>query len=94
MRQTLWAEQMVKHKDNEVIKADDYIHVHVVPRGNNELLQKKYPCSGGKDMLTTWKEQLKNPNKYVLISPAELFSRLSCDDWKELIYTLKKRYWQ
>ena len=46
MRQTLWAEQMVKHKKDEVIKADDYLHVHVVPRGNKELLQKKYPCSG------------------------------------------------
>lgn len=94
MRQTLWAEQMVKHKNNEVIKADDYVHVHIVPTGNNELLHKKYPCSGGKDMLTTWKGQLKNPNKYVLISPAELFSKLPCDDWKELICTLKKRYWQ
>ena len=94
MRQTLWAEQMVKHKDNEVIKADDYIHVHVVPTENKELLQKNYPCSGGKDMLTTWKGQLKNPNKYVLISPAELFSRLSYEDWKELICTLKARYWQ
>lgn len=93
MRQTLWAEQMVKHKD-EIIKADDYIHVHVVPSGNKELLQKEYPCSGGKDMLTTWKGQLKNPNKYVLISPDELFSKLPCDDWKDLICFLKKRYWQ
>ena len=81
-------------KNNEVIKANDYIHVHVVPTGNTELLHKKYPCSGGKDMLTTWNGQLKNPNKYVLISPSELFSKLPCDDWKELICTLKRRYWQ
>lgn len=94
MRQTLWAEQMVKHKKDEVIKADDYIHVHVVPRGNKELLYMKYPCSGGKDMLTTWRGQLMNPNKYVLISPAELFSKLPCDNWSELICNLKKRYWQ
>ena len=94
MRQTLWAEQMVKHKKDEVIKADDYIHVHVVPRGNKELLYKKYPCSNGKDMLTTWRGQLMNPNKYVLISPAELFSKLPCDNWTELICNLKKRYWQ
>lgn len=94
MRQTLWAEQMVKHKKEETIQADDYIHVHVAPRGNKELLDKKYPFSEGKDMLTTWKSQLKNPRKYVLISPAEFFSKLSCEKWKDLICYLKARYWQ
>ncbi len=42
MRQTLWAEQMVKHKNNEILKADDYIHAHVVSRGNKELLAINY----------------------------------------------------
>ena len=94
MRQTLWAEQMVNFKDEEVIKADDYIHIHVVPKGNKELLYKKYSCSEGKDMLTTWKSQLKDPRKYVLIDPAEFFSKLSCEKWKDLICYLKARYWQ
>lgn len=93
MRQTLWAEQMKNHKEDEDIKADDYIHVHVVPRGNKELLQKKYKRSN-KDMLTTWNSCLKNPDKYVLISPAEFFSKLSCEKWKDLICYLKARYWQ
>lgn len=93
MRQTLWAEQMKNHKEDEDIKADDYIHVHVVPRGNKELLQKKYKRSN-KDMLTTWKSCLKNPDKYVLISPAEFFSKLSCEKWRDLICYLKARYWQ
>jgi hypothetical protein len=45
MRQTLWAEQMIAHKDSETIKADHYIHVHVIPQENNELLDKIYPRS-------------------------------------------------
>jgi len=46
MRQTLWAEQMIAHKSTETIKADDYIHIHVIPSQNSELLNKIYPCSG------------------------------------------------
>lgn len=94
MRQVLWAEQMINinHKE-EPLHADDFIHVHVVPKGNKELLQKKYRRSH-QDMLTTWRCRLKNPNKYVLISPAEFFSKLSCDKWKNLICYLKARYWQ
>lgn len=94
MRQTLWAEQMVDPENVDAIRADDYIHVHVVPMGNNELLHKRYPCSKGKDMFTTWKSQLKDPQKYVLIDPAEFFSKLSCEKWKDLICYLKARYWQ
>lgn len=96
MRQTLWAEQMIKHRKEEVIQADDFIHVHVVPSGNKELLQKDYTHirGGGKDMMTTWTDQLKEPNKYVLISPDKLFSKLPCDKWRDLICSLKARYWQ
>lgn len=38
MRQTLWAEQMVAHKNSETIVADDFIHIHVIPSENSELL--------------------------------------------------------
>ena len=40
MRQTLWAEQMVAHKDTEHLKADDYLHIHVIPDENKELLSE------------------------------------------------------
>lgn len=46
MRQTLWAEQIVAHKNEERIKADNYIHIHVVPSENDELLHKRYKVSG------------------------------------------------
>ena len=97
MRQTLWAEQMVNYRDEEDIRADDYIHVHVVPLENEALLQKKYKCGnkcGGKDMLATWTDQLENPDKYKRISPEELLSKLTDKRWEGLIAYLKERYWQ
>lgn len=91
MRQTLWAEQMVENKEDEDIKADDYINVHVVPSKNTQLRDKKYKCSG-LDMSSTWKNQLNDPTKYVLISPDELLENLP-EKYKKLKEYLKKRYW-
>lgn len=53
MRQTLWVEQMIKNKNKETLKADNFIHLHVIPKKNTTLLNKIYKCSGldiGKDM--------------------------------------------
>ena len=41
MRQTLWAEQMIKNKDLETIKADNYLHIHVIPSENKDLPQEQ-----------------------------------------------------
>ena len=84
---------MVKFKDDEVIKADDYITVHVIPKGNDRLREKEYKCSG-KNLLDTWRERLVDPNKYVLLSPEELFNGLSQGKWHDLYKELGKRYWQ
>lgn len=91
MRQTLWAEQMIRYRDEEVIKADDYINVHVVPERNAQLRNKKYKCSG-LDMLSTWVGQLKDSAKYVLISPQKLMSNLH-EEYNELQDYLGRRYW-
>lgn len=39
MRQTLWAEQMIQHKEEEDIKADHYLHIHVIPQADTDLLR-------------------------------------------------------
>jgi hypothetical protein len=57
MRQTLWAEQMIRNKGSETVKADDYIHLHVIPPENHDLLHKTYMCSK-MDMEQTWRAQL------------------------------------
>ncbi len=93
MRQTLWAEQLVKNKEKETIKADNYLHIHVIPTENSDLLDKTYKCSQ-KDMETTWKTHLKDKTKYIIISPEKLMSKsLSDSKYNELKNYLTERYW-
>lgn len=92
MRQTLWAEQMIEHKNTETIKADDYIHIHVIPTANYELLNKTYPCSG-KKMEATWRDCLKIQSKYIIISPKDLLSPVIENKYHDLFEYLEKRYW-
>lgn len=93
MRQTLWAEQMIKNKDKETLKVDNYIHIHVIPNENKELLGKIYKCSG-KDMETTWRSHLKDQAKYLIISPEKLLSNyLNKSKYEELKKYLTERYW-
>jgi hypothetical protein len=33
---------MIEYKNDERIKADYFIHVHIIPKENNDLLNKKY----------------------------------------------------
>lgn len=92
MRQTLWSEQMIVHKSTETIMADDYIHIHVIPSENKELLNKKYKCSG-KEMEETWRDSLADQNKYIIISPKDLLASVKKEKYSDLIEYLEKRYW-
>jgi hypothetical protein len=93
MRQTLWTEQMIKNKNKETLKADNYFHIHVIPNENKDLLFKQYKCSG-KDLETTWKSHLNNPEKYKIISPEKLLSNSLIDSkYDELQKYLALRYW-
>ena len=93
MRQTLWTEQMIHHRTKETIKGENFIHVHVVPRENRDLLCKAYKCSG-LDMETTWRKQLKDQSKYRIISPEELLSVINgSKDYAHLRKYLSERYW-
>ena len=91
MRQTLWAEQMIAHKNDEKIKANDFIHIHVIPQDNNELLHKTYPCSG-QGMEKTWRSCLKDQSKYVVIIPEALLAPVKCGQFHAAMQYLKKRY--
>lgn len=89
MRQTLWAEQIIKNRV-EGFEAEDYLHLHIIPDENTELLNKKYPCSS-KGMAETWKGCLKNPEKYIVVSPASLFNLQDSDT--DIYQYLQRRYW-
>jgi hypothetical protein len=92
MRQTLWAEQMVKNKKTETIKADKFLHLHIIPKENDDLLNKKYKCSGV-GMKETWEKNLKNKDLYRIISPKVFLNNIDKEKYKELIKYLTRRYW-
>jgi hypothetical protein len=71
MRQTLWAEQMIAHNETEITKADDYIHLHVIPIENYELLDNTYRCSS-QGLEATWSYCIKC-QKNMPYFPLDLF---------------------
>lgn len=91
MRQTLWAEQIIVHSDTEALKADDYLHLHIISENNSLLKEKKYPVSG-KNLSDTWKNQLNDPDKYKLMSPKQLWEPI-VGIYPDLAEYLRKRYW-
>ena len=91
MRQTLWAENIIKHKHIETLKADDYMHIHVIPSGNKDLLSKKYSVSG-MGMEETWRSLLTDQSKYIIVDPQKLLDPIK-DKYPQLISYLRKRYW-
>ena len=90
MRQTLWAENVVKLKE-EKLKADNYMHIHVIPSANKDLLDKKYSVSG-MGMEDTWRSMLNDQSKYIIVDPQKLLEPIK-DKYPELVSYLKKRYW-
>jgi hypothetical protein len=91
MRQTLWVEQMIKNKNQETLKADNFIHLHVIPKNNGDLLNKVYKCSG-LDMEKTWRNQLIDQSKYQIIAPELLLNGIDSKKYNELLVYLKTRY--
>ena len=57
MRQTLLLEQLVRHRDTERLGADGFLHVHAVPSGNRDLLDKAY-LPHGLGMEAHWRRLL------------------------------------
>lgn len=93
MRQTLWAEQIIAHRSTEVLKADDYWHVHVIPKDNDKLLNCEYKVSG-KGMEDTWRSVLNVQSKYTIVDPPTLLAPLTFrKDYSSLVEYLKVRYW-
>jgi hypothetical protein len=91
MRRTLWAENVIKHKATEDLKADDFLHIHVIPDGNRDLLDKHYKVSG-KGMEETWREMLADQSKYIIMTPKKLMEPV-VSRYPELALYLMRRYW-
>jgi hypothetical protein len=103
MRQTLWAEQMIKYKETEAIKADDYMHIHVISPKNSSLLDKKYTHSNEVGMENAWNKEgltADGRRKYRIVSQG-LFLKLienyrkesdGTNPFEELAKYLRDRY--
>jgi hypothetical protein len=94
MRQTLWAEQIIKHKRDEILEVDDFIHIHVVPQNNKSLLKSErgYKKSN-KDMEKTWRDCINDQSKYRVVSPEIFTGAIDNQKYGMLIKYLKERYW-
>lgn len=91
MRQTLWAENIIRHSEDEFFKAEDFLHIHVIPSMNTNILDMKYRVSG-KGMEDTWRSMLNDQNKYVIVDPEKLFTPI-LNKYQNLSLYLKERYW-
>lgn len=92
MRQTLLAWQMVTHRE---FGASDWLHVHVVPELNAALRRrtKAAPDLAGASMAEAWRSVLKQPERYLLMTPSELLAGVGIDgDWAEWRGWIAERY--
>ena len=94
MRQTLWAEQVIDNKSSEKIKADSFVHIHVVPSQNKELLNNGFSGKNEEDgMKKSWENQLLDKSLYRLVDPRLIVETIAKDDkYRELVRYLRDRY--
>lgn len=93
MRQTLWAEQLILHQADEVIQADDYCHVHVVPNANEALLNQGF--HRGSSMGDAWNNHLTalGKERYKIVDPMLIIKAIeTTQKFSDLVTYLKTRY--
>ena len=94
MRQTLWAECICRNKEENVLPAEHFVHIHVCPKENKELLNKCYAEVTDKpSMEEAWREMLSNQSLYHLVDPKELLQPIA-KTYPKLYNYLQSRYWQ
>lgn len=91
MRQTLWAEQMIANRMKERIKADHFLHIHAIPAGDTDLLNKRYRITG-KGMEETWRSMIADQSRYVIVDPKDFISPVQ-SKYPALWNYLSKRYY-
>jgi hypothetical protein len=93
MRQTLLGWTMTENKEYGAV---DWLHLHIIPKENKELRERITSKNlQGKTLEESWKLQLKNPEKYIMISPEKFLEPITdLQDTKSLIDYLTNRYWK
>jgi hypothetical protein len=92
MRQALLSWKMVQAREHSV---DEYLHVHVIPNGNKELLDvNTSPLLNGSSLHEAWQSVLKDPGTYNIIDPQDLLAPvMKLPETKSIFTYLKDRYW-
>ena len=73
--------------------AKHFVHIHVCPKDNHELLNKHYAEVTNKNtMEEAWREMLTDQSLYHLIDPKDLMEPIA-KKYPDLYNYLKKRYW-
>jgi len=92
MRQTLLGWKMVNAKE---FNADEFMHIHIIPKGNKELLERNTSTVLiGKSMSGAWKRVLKKPKLYNVVEPERLLKPLvEIKPIRQWLKYLKTRYW-
>lgn len=95
MRQTLWAEQVLANEADRWYGVKNYLHLHIVPSANLDLLCKNYKRfpSMTNGMETEWRNHLLNKNLYKIIDPKNFVKPIK-QNYPELYSYLETRYWQ
>ncbi len=84
MRQTLWAEQVIKKESAKWHNAKKFFHINIIPDGNPS-----------KEEISKWKDYLTNQDLYTIIDPKKFLEPIKDKDKYNKLYDyLKKRYWE
>lgn len=84
MRQTLWAEQVIKKESAKWHNAKKFFHINIIPDGNPS-----------KEKISKWKDYLTNQDLYTIIDPKKFLEPIKDKDKYNKLYDyLKKRYWE
>lgn len=84
MRQTLWAEQVIKKESAEWHNAKKFLHINIIPDDN--------PYS---DKINEWKKYLTNPNLFKIIDPKKFLESIKNKyTYTNLYNYLNERYWK
>ncbi len=93
MRQTLLGWKMVQSRE---YNCNEYIHLHVIPSQNKQLKEKvTSPNLEGDTMSEAWRNVLRDPSRYQVITPEEFLLPIKkCHDTIAILSYLNRRYWR
>jgi len=92
MRQTLLGWKMIETNE---LGCNEYVHLHIIPKENLKIqeITSSNLKLGNKNMSDVWKNLLKEPFKYKLLSPEELLLPLrNNQNFKDFFDYLNRRY--